>query len=69
MELSHRLHSLIIMLSLSVMTSYAQQDNVSGRVIDKETKEAMVRATVQLYRLGREQNGKQDISAVHFGLP
>ena len=64
MDLSHRLHSLLIMLCLSVMTSYAQQDNVSGRVIDNDTKEAMVRATLQLYRLGRVQNGKQDTTFV-----
>ena len=54
MELTHRLHSFLIMLCLSMVVSYAQQDNVSGRVIDQENREAMVRATVQLYRL----NGK-----------
>ena len=64
MDLSHRIHSFLIMLCLSVVTVYAQQDNVSGRVIDNETKEAMVRATLQLYRLGRVQNGKQDTTFV-----
>ena len=64
MDLSHRLHSLLIMLCLSVMTSYAQQDNVSGRVIDQENREAMVRATLQLYQLKRAQNGKQDTTFV-----
>ena len=52
------------MLCLSVMTSYAQQDNVSGRVIDQENREAMVRATLQLYQLKRAQNGKQDTTFV-----
>ena len=64
MELTHRLHSFLIMLCLSVVVSYAQQDIVSGRVIDQENREAMVRATLQLYRLGPVQNGKQDTTFV-----
>ena len=42
----------------------AQQESVTGRVVDKENNTAMARTTLQLYRLGTARNGKRDTTFV-----
>ena len=44
---------LLLMLLLGVLPVAAQQNTVSGRVVDGETKEALEKTTLQLYRIGR----------------
>ena len=44
--------TLLLALSCFVPMAAQQQDGVSGRVVDAENGEALVRATIQLYRLG-----------------
>lgn len=47
-----KLLTLLLALSCFVPMAAQQQDGVSGRVVDAENGEALVRATIQLYRLG-----------------
>ena len=42
-----------LMLLLSAVPLSAQQQSLSGRVIDAESREAMVKTTLQLYKVGR----------------
>ena len=42
-----------LMLLLSAVPISAQQHSLSGRVIDAESREAMVKTTLQLYKIGR----------------
>ena len=42
-----------LMLLLSAVPLSAQQHSLSGRVIDAESREAMVKTTLQLYKIGR----------------
>ena len=51
-----RFLALLPLLCLSVHQANAQAENVSGRVIDKETKEALAKATLQLYRIGNKKD-------------
>ena len=51
-----RFLALLPLFCLSVHHANAQADNVSGRVIDKETKEALAKATLQLYRIGNKKD-------------
>ena len=44
---------LLLMLLLRGLPVAAQQNTVSGRVVDAETKEALEKTTLQLYRIGR----------------
>lgn len=64
MELKRRIPLLIIMLVLRALSVSAQQESIVGRVIDKETRTAMTRTTLQLYHLGTSRNGKQDTTFV-----
>jgi 5-hydroxyisourate hydrolase-like protein (transthyretin family) len=41
------------MLLLRGLPVAAQQNTLSGRVVDAETKEALEKTTLQLYRIGR----------------
>ena len=51
-----RFLALLPLFCLSVHQANAQAENVSGRVIDKETKEALAKATLQLYRIGNKKD-------------
>ena len=51
-----RVLALLPLFCLSVLQANAQTDNVSGRVIDKETREALSKATLQLYRIGNKKD-------------
>ena len=51
-----RFFTLLSLICLCVLHVNAQTDNVSGRVIDKETKEALAKATLQLYRIGNKKD-------------
>ena len=44
---------LLLMLLLRGLPVAAQQNTLSGRVVDAETKEALEKTTLQLYRIGR----------------
>ena len=69
---------LVIFMLLTTTKVAAQQGSLSGRVIDSETREAMVRTTLQLYRIGQKDttfvkgvfsdaNGRFTISSVNAG--
>ena len=45
--------ALIVTLFMSVITAHGQTDGVSGRIVESETREALAKATLQLYRTGR----------------
>ena len=64
MNLSSRLFLLFFVLVAHANLVSAQQESVTGRVIDKETRTAMGRTTLQLYRLGTARNGKKDTTFV-----
>ena len=48
--------TLLSVFFLSVLSANAQQESVSGRVIDKENREALAKATVQLYKIGNKKD-------------
>ena len=69
---------MVIFMLLTTTKVAAQQGSLSGRVIDSETREAMVRTTLQLYRIGQKDttfvkgvfsdaNGRFTISSVNAG--
>ena len=47
-------HFFVIVLLLSVLPAAAQRTMLSGRVVDKESREALAKATLQLYRISRK---------------
>jgi hypothetical protein len=48
--------TLLSTLLLCVLHISAQQESVSGRIIDKESKEALSKATLQLYKIGNKKD-------------
>ena len=52
-------------LILSLLTVQAQNESLSGSIVDKEQREALENATLQLYKLSNSQNGKQDTTYVN----
>ena len=52
-------------LMLSLLTVQAQNESLSGSIVDKEQREALENATLQLYKLSNSQNGKQDTTYVN----
>ena len=64
MNFKSRITLLLLMLALRAFTVYAQQESITGRVVDKENRSAMARTTLQLYRLGTVRNGKRDTTFV-----
>ena len=44
--------TLLLMATLNILPLAAQQQAITGRVVDAETKEALVKSTLQLYRVG-----------------
>ena len=76
--MNRHLFTLVISLLLTALPSAAQQGSLSGRVIDSETREAMIKTTLQLYRIGSkdttfvkgaftDSNGRFSISGVNAG--
>lgn len=55
---------LIVMLVMRALSVSAQQESVTGRVIDKDSRNAMELTTLQLYRLSSGRNGRQDTTFV-----
>ena len=51
-----RFQVLLTVLLLCVLNASAQRESVSGRIIDKENKEALPKATVQLYRIRNQKD-------------
>ena len=62
--MNHRLFTLSFVLLMSALHLYAQNEVISGRVIDKENKEAMEKATLQLYSLRNNRNNGTDTTFV-----
>ena len=54
MQNHQRTTVLLLALLLSVLPVAAQQRSVSGRIIDGESREALIRATIQLYKTGKK---------------
>ena len=48
----NRLSILLLMLLLRGLPVAAQQNTLTGRVVDSESKEALEKATLQLYKIG-----------------
>ena len=46
--------TLLLLFLMSVLPSAAQQESISGRVIDVDNNEALVKATIQLYKIGKK---------------
>ena len=46
-------HFILFLFLLLSLSATAQQKAVSGRVVDSESKEALTKATIQLYKIGR----------------
>ena len=55
---------LLMILFMGILHAFAQNNSVSGRVIDGQSKEAMEKTTLQLYRLTTARNGKRDTTFV-----
>ena len=51
-----RFQVLLTTLLLCVLHANAQRESISGRIIDKETKAAMPKATLQLYRIRNQKD-------------
>ena len=62
--MNHRLFTLSFVLLMSVLHVCAQNEVVYGRVIDKENREAMEKATLQLYSLRNNRNNGTDTTFV-----
>ena len=64
MSINRRFPLLLLVLVLRVLSVSAQQESITGRVVDKESRNAMARTTLQLYRLGTPRNGKRDTTFI-----
>ena len=64
MMIYHRFTLMLVVLVLRALSVSAQQESITGRVVDKENRSAMERTTVQLYRLGSVRNGRRDTTFV-----
>ena len=62
--MSHRSLTLSFVLLMSILHVCAQNEIVSGRVIDKENREALEKTTLQLYALRRNRNNGTDTTFV-----
>ena len=51
-----RFLSLLSIFFLCVLHANAQRESISGQIIDKESKEALSKATLQLYRIGNKKD-------------
>ena len=49
-----RFHALLALFCLCALHVGAQRDRLSGRIIDKESKEALSKATLQLYKVNKK---------------
>ena len=47
-----RIVMLLLTILMGILPMAAQDETVSGRVVDRENKQALEKATLQLYRLG-----------------
>jgi len=64
MMIYRRFTLMLVVLVLRALSVSAQQESITGRVVDKENRSAMERTTVQLYRLGSVRNGRRDTTFV-----
>ena len=59
-----RIIPLLLTLLMGILPLAAQNDGISGRVVDRENREALEKATLQLYRLGARRGGGSDTTYV-----
>ena len=62
--MNHRCLTFIICLFVGTLQAVAQGNVISGRVIDKENRQALEKTTIQLYRLTSRQNQGNDTTFV-----
>ena len=65
MKSKRHISFLIVMLVMRALSVSAQQESITGRVIDKSSRNAMELTTLQLYRLSSGRNGRQDTTFVN----
>ena len=54
--MNQRILTLLSIIFLCIGNIHAQRESISGRVIDKENKEALSKATLQLYKIGNKKD-------------
>lgn len=55
---------LLLLLFLSTLSVVAQNNTVYGRVVDSQSKEVMEKATLMLYKIDQNRNGKRDTTFI-----
>ena len=63
---THRLLAALAFVVFAVLTVHAQ--DLTGRVVDKQSKEALVKATIQLYKISKGTSGRADTVFVSGAL-
>jgi len=59
-----RITLLSLLLSLTIFQVSAQNASLSGRIVDADSDEALLKATVQLYSIGKAQGTRRDTTFV-----
>ena len=59
-----RITFLLVVLFLGVLSAAAQKQSITGRVVDGESSEPLVKATLQLYRLNTVEGTKVDTTFI-----
>lgn len=59
-----RLATILVTFVISIFPVIAQRGPLTGRVIDSQSREAMAKATLQLYSIDTKRNGKKDTTFV-----
>ena len=52
-------------LMLSLLSAQAQNESLSGSVVDSEQRQALENATIQLYKLSKSNDGRNDTTYVN----
>ena len=53
MQLQHRIASLLTALLFFTLSAQAQRQTLTGRIVDKESGDALAKTTIQLYKIGK----------------
>ena len=60
----HKSIIIVFLLLTALSSAIAQTDVLTGRVVDKESREALEKATLQLYKTQTNRNGRADTTFV-----
>lgn len=60
----HKSIIIVFLLLTALNSAFAQTDVLTGRVVDKESREALEKATLQLYKTQTNRNGRADTTFV-----